>query len=298
MDAERATGWKAVAAVAARQHGLVTIAQLFAAGVGKGAIEKAVRSGRLHRVHRGVYAVGHAGLTREARWLAAVLACGPGAVLGHRSAATAWGIRDGVGPSVDVVTTGAGRRRSGITVHRAELEPFERRVHRAIPITSPARTIVDLAHELRDPDQIAWAVREMQYRRLFDRTELELCGRRRPSAAIRAVLEDLAPSGSPLEVAFLRKVVHRHGLPEPDCQAKIEGFRVDFRWAWARLIVEVDGSGHDAPAMRTADAVRDNILGLAGELVLRYRGRDVHRHHARTAAQIAAALATRGTLGI
>ena len=128
MHASAATGWSAVAEIAARQHGLITISQLHDSGLGKGAVEHAVRTRRLHRLHQGVFAVGHRALSREGRWLAAVLACGAGALLSHRSAAAAWGIRDGVGPRIDVLTEGCGRGRAGIQVHRAPVPP----------ITSPA----------------------------------------------------------------------------------------------------------------------------------------------------------------
>jgi len=296
MDALSADRWRAVARLARGQHGLVTTAGLRSCGIGKGSIEKGVRAGRLHRVHVGVYAVGHDGLTREADWLAAVLACGAGAVLSHRCAATALRMREAVGPRVDVTTPGgSGRGRPGIELHRARLEPIEMRVHHRIPITSPARTMVDLAHALDDPDDVHWTVRQMQYRKLFDRLELELANRRRPSRVLSEILRDLAPTGSPLEVSFLRKVIRRYGLPMPLCQAGIEGFHVDFLWPSARLVVEVDGNNHDQPAMCQADAARDNILHLAGYLVPRFRAPDVHRLHARTATQVRAALRMRGS---
>ena len=169
-----ATRWQLAAEIARDQHGLITVRQLHEIGIGKSGIEKGVGSGRLHRLYRGVYAVGHRASTPERRWLAAVLACGDGAVLSHRCASTKQRIRDGVGPRVDVTTSGAGRRRDGIAVHRAALLPIEVTVEDAIPITSPARTMVDLAWHLQDRDAIHRAVREMQFRRRFDRVELEL----------------------------------------------------------------------------------------------------------------------------
>lgn len=283
----------AAAECAARQNGRIATKQLHACGFGKGSIEKAVLAGRLHRVHVGVYAVGHLAPSRLGEWHAAVLACGPGAVLSHRSAATLWRIRDAVGPRVDVtIPTDSGRRRPGIRIHRGPLAAEEVSTCSDVPVTSPARTMVDLAHELDDEeDDVQQALREMQYRRLFDRAALELANGRRPNAVIGRLLRELAPTGSPLEVAFLNRVVRRHGLPMPLCQAPVEGFHVDFLWPAARLVVEIDGTNHDAPAMRAADAVRDNRLLLAGFLVLRYRHADIHRHHARTAAQIRSALA-------
>jgi very-short-patch-repair endonuclease len=291
METKFGNGWLAVAEVARGQRGLITVAQLRACGISHSSIEKAVRSGRLHRLHQGVYAVGHRALVREDHWLAAVLACGADAVLSHRCAATGWGIRDGVGPLIDVTIRSGGRRRPGITIHRCRLEPYELARHLDIPITSPARTMVDLAHELEDPDDVAWALRELQFRRLFDRTAVELSNRRRPNAVLTRLLADLPQVRSRLELAFLSRVVRRHGLPEPECQAAVEGFHVDFLWPNARLVVETDGSEHDFPSMRATDTARDAILQGAGHHVLRYRWSDVHRHDRRTARQILAAIA-------
>lgn len=285
------------AEIARSQNGRITTAQLRECGFSRGSVEAAVRAGRLHRVHTGVFALGHRAPSRVADWHAAVLACGPGAVLSHRCAATAFGIRDGVGPRIDVTVDPAShRRRPGIAVHRAALLEVERGVWSDVPISSPARTMVDLAHELRDAEEIEWALRQLQYRRLFDRTALELSNRRRPNRVLGRFLDDLAATDSRLEVAFMQRVVRGHDLPRPLCQQKIEGFRVDFLWAAERVIVETDGRAHDAPSMRAADAVRDNLLGVAGYLVLRYRWADVHRFHARTAAQIVAALMNRACM--
>lgn len=275
------------AIIAAEQHGRVTTAQLLACGFSARSIDRGVRAGRLHRVHQGVYALGHLAPSRLGDWAAAVLAGGPHAVLSHRCAATLMAIRDGVGPRIDItIPPTSHRSRPGIDFHRAHLLAVERGTWSGIPATSPARTMVDLAHHLKDRDAIEWALREMQFRHLFDRTLLEISNQRRPNAILARILDDLAPTKSRLEVAFLNRVVRRHRIPEPVCQAKAIGFRVDFMWPEARLIVEVDGREHDQPAMRAADAARDNLLSLNDFLVLRYRWSDVHRRHARTAAQV------------
>ena len=286
MGADFATA----ATIAARQNGRVTTAQLRACGISPRSIERAVAAGRLHRVHHGVYALGHLAPSRLGDWHAAVLAGGPEAALSVRCAATLMGLRDGVGPRIDVtIPPGSHRRRPGIEFHRAELLSVERGTWSDIPVTSPARTMVDLAHHLKERDDIEWAVREMQFRRLFDRTALEISNHRRPNAVLTRILDDLAPTKSRLEVAFLSRVVRRHGLPMPQCQAKVLGFRVDFFYPEARLIVETDGREHDQPSMRAADAARDNILHLNDLLVLRYRWSDVHQQHERTARQILSA---------
>lgn len=132
-----------IARIAFRQHGVVTLQQLRDAGLGAGAIDLRVRQGRLHRLHRGVYAVGHARISQEGRWLAAVLALGEGAVLSHVSAAAIWGIRHSRSAYVHVNVPAAGgrRRRRAIVVHRcAGLGPTDVDEHRAIALTSVSRT--------------------------------------------------------------------------------------------------------------------------------------------------------------
>ena len=196
MDAESAKRW-ARAADLASPLGLLTAAQLNALGIFRGAIEKGLRSGRLHRVHRGVYVLGHRPATREVKWAAAVLACGPEAVLSHRSAAAAWAIREWEGHRVDV-TSPSGRGRDGIRVHRASLHEIDRTLRLGIPVTSVARTVADMAHELDDEGTFR-LVREAQFRKLLHLPALELANRRRPSRRLAAVIDDLLPTDTPLE---------------------------------------------------------------------------------------------------
>lgn len=206
------------AAIAARQHGRITTRQLRdECDFQNSGIERGVEAGRLHRVHHGVYALGHLAPSRAADWHAAVLACGDAACLSVRCASTAWRIRDGVGPRIDVTIPSDQRRtRPGIDIHRADLLPFEVTAWDGIPITSPARTLVDLANELRDrPEEIEWAMRRMEFERLLDLKLLELSHRRRPNRTIRRLLDGIEPTRSPLEIAFLTRVVRRHHLPEP-----------------------------------------------------------------------------------
>src|SRR4051794_14738686 len=284
MDGQLAHGWPAVAALATRQHGRVALAQVRALGIGPGAVDKAVASGRLHRVHRGVYAVGHLAPSAEGRWMAAVLACGPGALLSHRSAACLWGVRDGEGPRVDVTVPGrGGRRRPGIAVHRSALRADDDAAERAgIPVASVARVLVDLSFDL-ELDDLVRTVREAQYRRLFDLAAVQGALARRPSRALARVLEDLTPSTSPLEDAFLR-LVDRYGLPRPVGQAAVLGYRVDFFWPHARLVVQLDGHrAHSTLDAFQGDRAQTNVLQLAGYLVLRFTATDVRRRPRRTA---------------
>jgi very-short-patch-repair endonuclease len=145
----RARPAEVVADIAAHQHGVVSAAQLYGAGLSRAAITRWAQAGRLHRLHRGVYAVGHARVALEGRWLAAVLACGEGAVLSHESAATLWGISPRC-PSivhVTVPTQNGRRRRTGIRMHRsATLTSTEATRRRNIPVTTHARTLRDLGY--------------------------------------------------------------------------------------------------------------------------------------------------------
>jgi predicted transcriptional regulator of viral defense system len=154
--------WRGVAALADRQHGVVARRQLVALGVGRGAIEKHLSRGSLIPLHRGVYAVGHRRLRIEGRWLAAVLAAGPGAVLSHRDAAALHGMRKlPESRKVSVTTSSAARSIPGLWLHRRRaLGEEERAAVRAVPVTSPARTLVDLAPMLtRGSSLRRWARR-------------------------------------------------------------------------------------------------------------------------------------------
>jgi predicted transcriptional regulator of viral defense system len=136
----------AIARLAERQHGVVSLSQLNALGLGKAAVAKRAANGRLHRVHRGVYAVGHGRLTLPGRWMAAVLACGQKAVLSHRSAAGLWSLRPDNRANTDVsLPSRSARSRPGIDVHRSvTLTPADRTVKDGIPCTTLARTLLDV----------------------------------------------------------------------------------------------------------------------------------------------------------
>ncbi len=176
-----------VAEVAARQHGLVTRPQLARVGIDDEGIARRARKGTLHRVHQGVYAVGHPNLTTHGRWAAAVLACGPGCALSHLDAAALWGFYDASGPRVHVLTASY-RKASGICIHRARrLHPDDITEHDGIPVTSVARTLVDLT-DLLASDRILRAIREAEFLKLLDHDALNAAvqrarGRRNLSSA-------------------------------------------------------------------------------------------------------------------
>ncbi|MEA2294811.1 MAG: hypothetical protein QOE86_2450 [Solirubrobacteraceae bacterium] len=281
------TKYDKVAALATRQHGRVTIRQLLEAGFSASGVRRAVQAGRLHREHRGVFAVGHQAPSARGRWISAVLACGDGAALSHRSGATFWGIRRGEGPKPDVTVAG-NRKRPGIVIHRAPLDG-EVTVRDGIPVTTVARTLADLAHVL-DADSLTRAVREAQYLKLFDLAATRAAAARWPSRALHDLLEQLSPASSPLDDAFIR-LVRRFRLPEPKGQKDLFGHPVDYVWEAERVAVELDG--YDAHVSLDAfqrDRSQSNRMQLAGWTVLRFTWADVHRRPRQTAETIRQAL--------
>jgi very-short-patch-repair endonuclease len=289
MDVLDGTGWPLAAEIATRQWGRITTKQLKDAGVSRSAIEKAVRSGRLHPDRRGVYCVGHRAESDHGRWMSAVLACGAGAVLSHRSAATLWRIRRAEGRFPDVTVEG-NRNRPDIDVHRSPLPPDEVTVRDGIPVTTVARTLTDLAHVL-DPDSLTRAVREAQFLRVFDLAATHRAIARRPSRALNGIIEEGVGAASALEDAFLR-LLRRHRLPMPVAQKVLLGHPVDYVWEAQRVAVELDGfSAHVSFDAFQRDRSQSNALQLAGWLVLRFTYADVTRRSRQTTAAIRHALA-------
>jgi predicted transcriptional regulator of viral defense system len=291
--------WRAVLELADRQWGVVALEQLVALGIPKRTTRSWIEAGRLQRLHRGVYCVGHRALRAEGHWLAAVLACGARAVLSHRSAAALQDLRTTAAAAIDVTVPGRiGRTRSGIRVHSGDgLQPDEVTEVRGIPCTTIARTTLDLASVLprRGVEQFCEAAPR---RDGFDPFALTaLIGRhrgRRGVATLRSVVAewdpDLARTRSELEVRFLRLVIGA-GLERPVVNGLIEAggsrFEVDFHWPEQRLIVETDGRAfHDNPVARRRDADRDRVLASAGWRIQRFDWPDVTAHAARTRAAL------------
>jgi very-short-patch-repair endonuclease len=261
----------AIARLAANQHGVITTAHLIAAGLSRGRIAERVKAGRLHPLHRGVYAVGHTCVSDEGRWMAAVLACGEGAVLSHLSAGQLWGIRprqrraSGTGtpgelPDVHVTVpkTSGMKRRKGVVLHRSTtLIDRHCTLRDGIPVTTPARTLADL-RPLLSPAQVSAAVREAEFLRLPIEGQIE---------SDRARTE--------LEQAMLA-ICRRHRLPRPEVNVKIDQFEVDFLWRDRRLVVEVDGwDSHRTRSAFEEDRARDARLAVLGYEVLRFTWRQV-----------------------
>ena len=274
--------------MARRQHWVVSRTGLLALGFGSKAIAHRIAIGRLYPVHRGIYAVGHPDLTREGRWMAAVLACGPTAALSHLSAAAHWGIaaerRDGFDVSV---RHRRASRRPGIRAHaRRGLADDEVTMWRQIPVTSPVRTLIDIAVELP---------RRRLERAVNDADKLGRVG----VEALREALEGHA--GEP-GVRLLRTLLDRHtfrlsddelelafrplaaaaGLPVAETKAFVNGFEVDFFWPDLGLVVETDGLRyHRTPSVQSRDALRDQTHTAAGMTPLRFSHWQVKHEPAR-----------------
>jgi very-short-patch-repair endonuclease len=281
-----------MARLAVRQHAVVSRSQLLAIGLSEDAIWRRVETGRLHRVHAGVYAVGHPLLFPYSRYMAAVLACGTHAVASHRSAGALHGLcRPASGDIEVIVPRAGGRRRRGITVHGTRsLCPTEIGLCEHIPCTTPARTLVDLAAVL-DRRRLRRALERSIELRLFDGVvmgaALERSRGRRGTGVLRELLAALrdepAPTRTELERLFL-ELVRELGLPMPVVNAYVGAYQVDFHWPRHRLIVETDGRAtHDTPHQFEEDRRRDLDLTLAGWHVVRIGWRQLVREPERVA---------------
>lgn len=264
-----------LAELARQQHGVVGRRQLLEAGWSEKEIHGRMRTGRLHRLHAGVYAVGHGIVPREGRWLAAALACGEGAVLSHWSAAALWLIRPNSKRRIDVAVPHPSRSTAQIYRHISAVAPDERTEKAGIAVTTVPRTILDLA--ATEPSSVVEGLlREAEYRRLYDRLSLwDLLKRypgRRGVRRVRAALERLEEGSgrrhSPLEERFAAFLRH-HRLPAPRFNDWIalggRRFQVDCHWPGTTQIVELDGwQGHGTRSAFREDRTRDRILRVAG----------------------------------
>jgi predicted transcriptional regulator of viral defense system len=284
------------------QHGVLTAAQLEALGLSPRAIRHRAASGRLCRIHTGVYAVGR--LDAHGRWMAAVLACGPGAVLSHRSAAALWDFGTAGQGEVDVTVAGrAGRSRRGIAVHRGEaLAAEDVAIHEGVPCTSVARTLLDLA-SIVDRQRMERAVDRAEALRRFDlhalRKALHRHRHRRGASTLAAILADYtAPTVTRSGYErLLLSLVADAALPPPRTNAWIaldgnSGYEADFLWPDRHLIVEVDGRAHHARRRAFAhDRQRDRRLALAGFETRRYAASELTSAPERVVAELSAFLA-------
>jgi len=277
---------RGIGGLAETQYGVVSRGQLFALGVGRGGVRSRLASGRLHRLHAGVYAVGHRVLSSEGQWMAAVLAGGSGTVLSHRSAAALWGIREHSGP-IEITTPRKTRSRGSIRRHCARLVSDEVTRCRGIPTTSAPRTLFDLAADLRI-DRLEAAIRQAEFLRLWDPLSLPTLIARHPghrgNASLRLCLERLGRTTgftrSDFEELFL-PFVDQFGLPRPHLNAWLEvgggWIEVDCLWRDARLIVELDSrAAHETRSAFETDRDRDRRLQADGWRVVRMTWRQLH----------------------
>lgn len=280
---------KALAELAEQQHGVVARWQVIGLGFGGDAIAHRIAVGRFHVVFAGVYAVGHAAIGRNGRWMAAVLASGEGAVLSHRSAACLWGLRIEAPTPHDVTIARSTGSIHGLRRHRSVLLSDELAMRDGIPVTCVARTLVDIAAGAA-PWEFERAVREAEFLRLPQAPSLEEVYERRRgrrgAKLVRATLENLSllPGGtsrSGLEDRFLR-FVRRVGLPAPETNVllRLEGttYEADCIWREQRVVAELDG--HQAHGTRSAfegDRERDRRLQARGWRVVRITWRHLNQ---------------------
>jgi very-short-patch-repair endonuclease len=293
---------RVVARLAARQHGVVSRRQLLQLGVGAGALRRRVESGHLQPVHFGVYAVGHMAIVEEGRWMAAVLAAGPGAVLSHRTAGVLWGFVDSNPGPIHVTAKGCGRSREGLLFHRSDtLDPAQCASRRGIPLTTVARTLVDMAATVPH-----WELRrsfdEADHLELVRPQELaNLCNRtrgRRGTGRLRALLRKrrgpLRETRSTLERRFLR-FCRDHDIPMPAVNVMVAGYEVDCAWPAQGLVVELDGwAHHRGRSSFEGDRERDIRLQVAGQRAIRVTHRRLVDDPERLAGDLLALLRAAG----
>jgi very-short-patch-repair endonuclease len=282
--------------LARSQHGVVARAQLMERGLSSKAIVHRIHTGRLHPLWRGVYAVGRPDVDQRGRWMAAVLSCGPRALLSHRGAAALWGLARATAGIDIVVPVEVCRRRPGIKVHRrVELGPEVRRVVDGIPVTDPVTTLVDFA-ACAPEWQVEKAINEADRLDRVDpealRAALGALPPRPGMACMRRLLGGGVLTDTGLERKFLR-LARAAGLPQPETQAQVNGYRVDFYWPDLGLIVEADGwRYHRTPGAQASDRRRDQAHMRAGLTALRF-GESQIRHEPQRVKTTLSAVAAR-----
>lgn len=278
---------KAIAVVAERQWGFVTRAHLLAIGLTAATIRHLIATGHLIPVHAGVYAVGSVNRTPVARAMAAVLACGENAVLSHGSAASLWGFNKYWDRPLEV-TVPSKRTRHGIKVHRSRTltgPDFDRQ--HGIPVTSPARTALDIAPRLTDKRLIR-VVNDGRHARFLHLDDLADVLDRNPNhpgtKRLTPFLDAPAsPTRSPLEDDFIA-FAKRFGLPAPVTNTQLFGYEIDVLYPAERVIVELDGYNfHSDRASFGRDRKRDAVMLAAGYQTVRITGEQMEHDAAHEA---------------
>jgi very-short-patch-repair endonuclease len=296
-----------IARICHRQHGLITLEQLEALGLTVQTIHERLIAGRIHRIHQRVYSLTPGVMTQRGKFMAAVLACGPGAVLSHRSAAYLWGLVDSWEPPIDVTAPNRrGRSPDGVAAHRdGSLQPIDKTTLYGVPCTTVARTVLDFAGV--EPD---WKVRRVvaqgEVLQILDKAKLRALlkrsRRRRGVARLRLILDTIHPqtkrTRSELERLFLEMCARRE-VPEPEVNVWLatpsgERYQADFLWRDSKLIMEADSRRfHDTDSAFVSDRKRRQQLELAGWRVSQCTWEEVEVEPRRLAQTITGLLARR-----
>jgi hypothetical protein len=302
-DQRTRVGHGALAELAAKQHGVVSTGQLGELGYGKNSVAKAASVGRLHRIHRGVYVVGHRRLTWEGRCMATVLAAYP-SVASHRSAGWLWGLLQSRPDTMHVTCRKSRHAERTFVTHAADLTRVDLTRRDGIPVTSLPRTILDLAAD--SPQRtVARYIRRADDDKVFDLRAMEELlersrghrGRAKVLAALETYEDSPAFTRSDLERRFL-EVVTAAGLPAPSMNYATEGFELDAYWADHRFAVELDVySTHGSRLSFEEDRERDDALLHAGIETTRVTGKRLEREPATVAESLRAHLARRAGEG-
>jgi predicted transcriptional regulator of viral defense system len=296
-----------IARICQGQHGLITLEQLEAQGLTVQAVHERLLAGRLHRIHQRVYSLTPGVMTQRGRFMAAVLACGPDAVLSHRSAAYLWGLVDTWEGPIDVTAPNRrGRSPEGVAAHRdGSLQPIDKTTLYGVPCTSVARTVLDFAAVAPE-----WEVRKVvaqgEVLGILDKAKLRALlkrsRRRRGIARLRLILDTIHPqtkrTRSELERLFLEMCANR-AVPEPEVNVWLPApdgrrYQADFLWRDSRLIVEADSRRfHDTDSAFVSDRKRRQQLELAGWRVSQCTWEEVEREPRRLAQTVQGLIAQR-----
>lgn len=274
----------ALAQLAASQHGVVSQRQLAKLGYSEGGVARAAHAGRLHRLHRGVFAVGHPAVSQHGRCLAAVLACGEGALLSHKSAAWLWGLHPGAPQLPEVTVPARGHNRRGLWIHHSTiLEEEDVAGYEKVPVTAVPRTLLDLSARLKER-QVESLVEKAERRGLLDLGAIDSllkrsgrhAGRKRLRQAL-AIYRDPSTTRARTERAFVN-IVKGAGLPRPSINTFVAGHEIDAYWEHERFAVELDGyETHGTRAAFERDPLRIEDLKLAGIDAIRITARRIER---------------------
>jgi hypothetical protein len=285
--------WK-IGEWAARHHGVVSRCELFEMGIGRGALEHRLRTGRLRLLYPGVYAVGHTALNGHGLWMAAVKACGPEALLSHQSGAALLALRQTASPIIHVTTPGRASPR-GIRVHRVRrLHPDDVAVVDRVPVTSVARTLLDLADVL-PASQLIRAIEQAERLQIFDLRAVNQLVTRSTGRRVRTLLTAIAAvEGEPARVNShwerdLLDFCDDHDIQRPELNVIVEGYEVDALWREKKVIVELDSYAFH----RSLRAFENDRLKYAKLQLARYIVLPLTRLDDAAAGMISAAIAAR-----